>query len=78
MIVLLVLETPHRFWALKRAIPEITEKMLLATLHDLQQAALINHEKIAWKVPVSTYSISVRGKKALEIAVQMAEIGKQL
>ncbi|MBP6257312.1 hypothetical protein KA405_06630 [Patescibacteria group bacterium] len=27
--------------------PEITEKMLLATLHDLQQAALINHEKIA-------------------------------
>ncbi len=78
MIVLLVLEKPHRFGALKRTIPDITEKMLLATLHDLHKAELIVHEKISWKVPVSTYSISVRGKKALEIAVQMAEIGKQL
>ncbi len=46
MIVLLVLEKPHRFGALKRTIPDITEKMLLATLHDLHKAELIVHEKI--------------------------------
>lgn len=78
MIVLLVLETPHRFWALKRSIPDITEKMLLATLHDLHQAALIVHEKIPWKIPISTYSITERGKRALIVAESMAELWKEL
>lgn len=78
MIVLLVLEKPHRFGALKRTIPDITEKMLLATLHDLHKAELIVHEKILWKIPVSTYSITERWKKALDVAVKMAEFGKQL
>lgn len=78
MIVLLVLEKPHRFWVLKRTIPDISEKMLLTTLHDLHKAELIVHEKILWKVPKSTYSITDRWKKALKIAVQMAEMWKQL
>ena len=36
MIMLLVLETPHRFGELKRTIPDITEKMLITTLQSLE------------------------------------------
>lgn len=46
MIVLLVLATPKRFGTLKKAITDISEKMLITTLQDLESAGYITKEKI--------------------------------
>jgi len=78
MIVLLVLEQPRRFWELKKIIPDITEKMLISTLHDLEHATFIANEKIYGKQIQSIYTITDGGKKALAIVQSMAEIGKLL
>jgi DNA-binding HxlR family transcriptional regulator len=76
MIVLLVLETPHRFGELKKNIPDITEKMLISTLKDLVRVWYVNKEKIIGKQLQSTYTISPLWKKALLIADSMADMGK--
>lgn len=78
VIVLLVLEQPHRFGELKRIIPDISEKMLITTLHDLEHAWYIGNEKIYGKQITSTYMITDLGEKALKIAESMAEMGKLL
>lgn len=78
MIVLLVLEQPKRFGELKKAIPDITEKMLIGTLHQLEQATYISNQKTVWKQIQSTYLITELWKKALNIAESMAEMGKLL
>lgn len=44
MIILLVLTKPHRFGELKRTIPDITEKVLISTLRDLEKAGMISRE----------------------------------
>lgn len=78
MIVLLVLEQPRRFGELKRIIPDMSEKMLITTLHDLERAGYICNEKIYSKQITSTYMITHLGEKALKIAESMAEMGKLL
>ncbi len=78
MVVLMALEQPHRYGELKKLLPEITEKMLITTLHELDQATYITKEKITWKHLQSTYTITDLGKKALDIGQAMAEMGKLL
>lgn len=78
MVVLLVLEKPHRFWELKRSIPDITEKMLISTLKSLGKATYIKKHKTTGKKLASTYSITVLWSKVLNIAESMAEFGKLL
>ena len=46
MIVLLMLDVPKRFGVLKKTITDISEKMLITTLQDLECAEYITKEKI--------------------------------
>jgi len=78
MIVLLMLETPQRFWMLKKTMTDISEKMLITTLHELENAWYITKEKITGKRLQSTYTITPSWQKALRIAHAMADMGKCL
>lgn len=76
MIILLVLEKPHRFGELKRTIPDITEKMLITTLRVLEEHNLITKEITNGKQLSTTYAISEKWTHALTIAESMAAFGK--
>ena len=76
MIVLLVLSKPHRFGELKRTIPDITEKVLITTLRDLEKAGMINKDTTLGKHLQTIYSISSLGEKVQKISHTMADIGK--
>lgn len=78
MIVLLMLDQPRRFGELKRLIPDISEKMLITTLQTLVGARYVSKEKVTWKHLKSIYTITSQGKKAIDIAHAMADMGKQL
>ncbi len=76
MVTLIQLQTPKRYGELKKLIPDISEKMLISTLHTLTEHELITNTLEKTKVPKSTYQITALGTKALQIATQLAEIGK--
>lgn len=78
MIVLLVLEKPMRYWELKKTIPDITEKVLITTLHRLEKVWYISKEKTEWKHLKSLYSITDSWRIVILLAKDMAEIGKKL
>lgn len=79
MIVLLVLESPHRFGQLKQSIPDITEKMLIQTLQKLENGwYVLKQQTKQWKIIQSLYSLTIQWKFILGIGEQMAEIGKTL
>jgi len=73
MIVLLVLEKPHRFGELKRSIPDISEKMLITTLHSLENTQLIHAQRTLGKELKTTYSLTEKGQRAIILADGIAE-----
>lgn len=78
MIILLVLTKPHRFGELKRSIPDITEKVLIATLRILENSGMIYREATVGKHLKTTYSLTPLGEKVQKISHTMADIGKWL
>lgn len=78
MIVLLVLEKPHRFGELKRKISDMTEKVLITELRCLEEAGYITRDVIQGKNLNTTYTISPLGLKVLDVVESIAEIGKNM
>ncbi len=78
MVTLIQLQRPKRFGDLKRLIPDISEKMLISTLHTLTHHELVSNTLEKTKVPKSTYKITPFGTKALKIATQLAALGKTI
>ncbi|WP_199228334.1 MULTISPECIES: helix-turn-helix domain-containing protein [unclassified Caulobacter] len=52
---------PKRFGALRRAVPDISQRMLTQTLRDLQRDGLIEREVFPTKPPSVEYSLSPLG-----------------
>lgn len=52
---------PHRFGALKRAIPDISQRMLTQTLRDLQADGLVHREVFPTLPPSVEYSLTPLG-----------------
>ena len=67
MLVLYTLETDEakRFKELQRNIPDISQKMLTATLRMLEADGLVKHEAFAEVPPRVEYSLSDKGKTLL-------------
>lgn len=63
---------PKRYSELKRAIPEITEKMLIQHLKQLQEDDLVLRTAKHVVPPVVTYSLTAAGKKLQPILNEMA------
>jgi len=57
---------PRRFGALRRAVPDISQRMLTQTLRDLQRDGLINRQVFPTKPPSVEYSLSALGVSLLE------------
>ncbi|MER8491646.1 helix-turn-helix transcriptional regulator [Mesorhizobium australicum] len=70
-------EQPYRFGELRRLVPDISQRMLTQTLHDLQRDGYVRREVFATKPPSVEYSLTDLGRSmfdALQYLLQWAEI----
>ena len=66
MLVLFNTQEPIRYGKLKKSIPDISEKMLIQTLKELQEFNLISRKNYKTIPPKVEYRITDRGQNALE------------
>jgi DNA-binding HxlR family transcriptional regulator len=73
IIIFQLMSGPKRYSELRRAIPEITEKMLIQHLKQLQADNLINRKAEAVVPPVVIYSLTQSGLLLTPILDSMVE-----
>ena len=61
----------RRYGELKKSIPNITEKMFVQTLKELEADGLINRRSIAGAVPQVEYSLTASGKELSPVLAAM-------
>lgn len=59
-------EKPHRFGELRRAVPDISQRMLTQTLRDLQRDGLVSRHVYATVPPSVEYRLTPLGQSLLE------------
>jgi DNA-binding HxlR family transcriptional regulator len=59
-------ERPHRFGALRRAVPDISQRMLTKTLRDLQRDGLVSRHVFPTVPPSVEYRLTPLGRSLLE------------
>ncbi len=59
-------ERPHRFGELRRAVPDISQRMLTQTLRDLQRDGLVSRHVFATVPPAVEYRLTPLGRSLLE------------
>ena len=62
----LLADGPRRFSALRRAVPDISQRMLTQTLRDLERDGLITRQVYPTKPPSVDYRLSPLGRSLLE------------
>lgn len=78
LIISFLIERPMRFNELKRAIPNISQRMLTLELRFLEEEGFINREVFA-EVPVKVeYSLTEDGKKLNGLVEVLKEVGSWL
>lgn len=65
LIVLTLAAAPHRFGALRRAVPDISQRMLTQTLRDLERDGLISRTVHPTKPPSVEYALTPLGESLL-------------
>ena len=55
-------EQPYRFGELRRLVPDISQRMLTQTLHDLQRDGYVHREVFPTKPPGVEYSLTDLGR----------------
>lgn len=58
-------ERPHRFGELRRAVPDISQRMLTQTLRDLQRDGLISRHVLPTRPPSVEYKLTSLGQSLL-------------
>ncbi|MCF4164061.1 helix-turn-helix transcriptional regulator [Zavarzinia compransoris] len=66
LIVIVLALRPHRFSEIRRAIPDISKRMLTQTLRDLERDGLIARRVFPTKPPSVEYSLTALGQSLLE------------
>ncbi|MGN5754181.1 winged helix-turn-helix transcriptional regulator [Acinetobacter calcoaceticus] len=78
LIISFLIERPMRFNELRRAIPNISQRMLTLELRFLEEEGFINREVFA-EVPVKVeYSLTEDGKKLNSLVDVLKEVGTWL
>ncbi|MDX8253621.1 helix-turn-helix domain-containing protein [Acinetobacter pittii] len=78
LIISFLIERPMRFNELRRAIPNISQRMLTLELRFLEEEGFINREVFA-EVPVKVeYSLTEDGKKLNGLVEVLKEVGTWL
>jgi DNA-binding HxlR family transcriptional regulator len=66
-------EQPYRFGQLRRLVPDISQRMLTQTLHDLQREGYVRREVFATKPPSVEYSLTDLGRSMFEPLQQLIQ-----
>ncbi|MCR4267146.1 helix-turn-helix domain-containing protein [Nitratireductor sp. ZSWI3] len=66
LIMLALAEKPYRFGALRRLVPDISQRMLTQTLRDLQRDGYVNREVFPTKPPGVEYSLTELGRSMFQ------------
>ena len=73
IILYYLISSPKRYSELRRAIPAITEKMLVQHLKQLREDNLINRKVVQEMPPITIYSLTASGEKLGPILMAMAD-----
>jgi DNA-binding HxlR family transcriptional regulator len=65
LLVMLLATRPHRFGELRRAVPDISQRMLTQTLRDLQRDGLISRHVFPTQPPSVEYRLTPLGRSFL-------------
>ncbi|MFC3654252.1 helix-turn-helix transcriptional regulator [Xanthomonas hyacinthi] len=71
LFLLLLAERPHRFGELRRAVPDISQRMLTQTLRDLQREGLVARAVLPLVPPGVEYRLTPLGQS---LAVPLAQL----
>ena len=77
LLMMALAEKPYRFGELRRLVPDISQRMLTQTLHDLQRDGYVNREVFPTKPPGVEYSLTDLGRSMFEplhMLLQWAEV----
>jgi len=66
LLIIVLADGPQRFNAIKRAVPDISQRMLTQTLRDLQRDGLITRQVFPTLPPSVEYRLSDMGESLLE------------
>ena len=66
LLLMALAERPYRFGALRRLVPDISQRMLTQTLHDLQRDGYVHREVFPTKPPSVQYSLTPMGASMFE------------
>jgi len=66
LIVMILAMRPHRFGELRRAVPDISQRMLTQSLRDLQRDGLISRQVFATMPPSVEYRLTPLGRSFLD------------
>lgn len=75
---ILILEGPHFFGALRRALAPVSAKVLSKRLHALEQQQLINRTVLDGRVIRTRYTITPLGAGFYDVMKSMRDWGKQI
>ncbi len=76
LLMMALAEHPYRFGELRRLVPDISQRMLTQTLHDLQRDGYVHREVFPTKPPSVEYSLTDLGRSMFEplnLLIQWAE-----
>lgn len=66
LLIMVLAERPHRFGELRRAVSDISQRMLTQTLRELQRDGLISRHVHATTPPTVEYRLTLLGQTLLE------------
>lgn len=71
LFLMLLAERPHRFGELRRAVPDISQRMLTQTLRDLQREGLVARQVLPLVPPGVEYRLTPLGQSLSEPLAQL-------
>ncbi len=71
LLVIALAERAYRFGELRRLVPDISQRMLTQTLHDLQRDGYVRRKVFPTKPPSVEYSLTDLGRSMFEPLSQM-------
>lgn len=66
LVIMVLIERPQRFGALRRAIPDISQRMLTQTLRNLQREGLLDRQVFPTNPPSVEYRLTELGLSLLK------------
>ncbi len=71
-------EEERRFGEIKRAVPDISEKVLIEKLKELTHCNIVDRKDYQQVPPKVSYQLTEKGKEALNLVHAVSEFGENL